>query len=60
MKTAQGRQALRLPRATKALHTARPARSEPAARSARAVLSPYVVEDVAFTREEIYRARDAA
>lgn len=29
-------------------------------RSARAALSPYLIEDIAFTREEICRARDAA
>jgi hypothetical protein len=29
-------------------------------RSARAALSPYLIEDIAFTREEIDRARTAA
>jgi hypothetical protein len=29
-------------------------------RSGRAALSPYLIEDVAFTLEEILRARDAA
>lgn len=37
-----------------------PAVPKPAERTERAALSPYLVEDVAFTLEEIRRARAAA
>ena len=69
MKTATGLSSLRAQReqrskraqrAQRAKRARRATPSVPAQRTGRAALSPYVMEDVAFTREEIRRAREAA